>query len=481
MENVPSEYIDITEEIEDSGDSQEDIKEIEIKDQTKKEVIKKNNKKGVKIHSISSKLKIIKFAEKNGRVRACDEYNIPESTLRGWIKNKVNFENLPSEKLSLTTLHKGGNVKYPDVNNKLIDYIEFNRKLGFAVTTWSLLLELYKYIPERKEYKIKSNLELLYRFMYRNGYSFRKGTHIGQGIKEESLKEASLFWNEVHKCIKEEGFTKYNIFNMDETPLFFNMVPNTTIAKRGKKSIIIKTQNQQKCRISVLLCIAADGSKLPPLIILKGKSGGIIEKNISKNNLVITKKCYVCVNDNAWSTDSIIKHWFYNVWLRYIKIEENLCENAGYLILDKASSHLTNNVLEMFKNNNQFISFIPAGLTRFIQPLDVVINKPFKDALRKKYIEHCAEGSDFTIKISRDTMIQFICDVWYDPNIITEEMITKSFMCTGIIYSQNQDENIFTAWKNMKNEMSFIQDDLGEDFGEDEETGIKEDMDIESD
>ena len=33
----------------------------------------------------------------------------------------------------------------------------------------------------------------------------------------------------------------------------------------------------------------------------------------------------------------------------------------------------------------------------------------------------------------------------------------------------------------MKNERSFIQDDLGEDFGEDEETGIKEDMDIESD
>ena len=64
-------------------------------------------------------------------------------------------------------------MKYPDVKNKLIDYIEFNRKMGFAVITWSLLLELYKYVPERKEYKIKSNLELLYRFMNRNGYSFR--------------------------------------------------------------------------------------------------------------------------------------------------------------------------------------------------------------------------------------------------------------------------------------------------------------------
>ena len=97
-----------------------------------KKKYKKNNKKGVKIYSISSKLKIIKFAQENDRVRAYGEYNNPESTLIGWIKNKDKFVNLPSEKLSLTTLHKGRQVKYPDINNKLIDYIEFNRKMGFA-------------------------------------------------------------------------------------------------------------------------------------------------------------------------------------------------------------------------------------------------------------------------------------------------------------------------------------------------------------
>ena len=80
-------------------------------------------------------------------------------------------------------------------------------------------------MPERKKYKIKSNLELLYRFMKRNGYSFRKGTHIGQGIKTESLAEAFLFCNEVFKYIKDEGLCKYNIFNMEETPLFLIWFP----------------------------------------------------------------------------------------------------------------------------------------------------------------------------------------------------------------------------------------------------------------
>ena len=63
---------------------------------------------------------------------------IPESTLRDWINNNDKFVNLPLKKLSLNALYKGGQVKYADINNKFIDYIEFNRKMGFAVTTWPL-------------------------------------------------------------------------------------------------------------------------------------------------------------------------------------------------------------------------------------------------------------------------------------------------------------------------------------------------------
>ena len=90
---------------------------------------------------MSSKLKIIKYAEEHGRIEARDKYNIPESTLRDWLKNKEKFESLDSNKLSLTTLHKGRRPKYPETNNKLIDYIEFNRKLGLPITTWVLLID----------------------------------------------------------------------------------------------------------------------------------------------------------------------------------------------------------------------------------------------------------------------------------------------------------------------------------------------------
>jgi hypothetical protein len=59
------------------------------------------------------------------------------------------------------------------------------------------------------------------------------------------------------------------------------------------------------------------------------------------------------------ATDKIINFWVYHIWLKYIKNPENLCENLGLLILDKATSHITQNILDTFKTNNQFLLFVP--------------------------------------------------------------------------------------------------------------------------
>ena len=86
------------------------------------------------------------------------------------------------------------------------------------------------------------------------------------------------------------------------------------------------------------------------------------------------------------STEKIILRWYKNIWRKYLESSESLCEGFGYLIMDKAPSHITEESLAIMKNDKNLISFIHAGLTRFIQPLDASINKPFKDALKKKNI-----------------------------------------------------------------------------------------------
>ena len=61
---------------------------------------------------------------------------------------------------------------------------------------------------------------------------------------------------------------------MDETTLQYNMPSNKTVHKIGAKTITIKTQQQEKLRISLILAICVNGKKLKPYIIFKGAKIG---------------------------------------------------------------------------------------------------------------------------------------------------------------------------------------------------------------
>ena len=79
--------------------------------------ISQYNKKGKKLHTIQSKIKIIKYAKENSRSEAIKKYNVPSSTLSDWFKKEKEFQDLESSKLQNTTLHKGPKVKYQEITN----------------------------------------------------------------------------------------------------------------------------------------------------------------------------------------------------------------------------------------------------------------------------------------------------------------------------------------------------------------------------
>ena len=88
-------------------------------------------------------------------------------------------------------------------------------------------------------------------------------------------------------------------------------------------------------------------------------------------------------------------------------------DKTGYLIFDQATSHITANVLNLLKSGNRDVSIIPGGITRFFHPLDVAINKPFKEHLRELYISYCIKNGEDNKNISRTKMIEFVCNAWY--------------------------------------------------------------------
>ena len=78
--------------------------------------------------------------------------------------------------------------------------------------------------------------------------------------------------------------------------------------------------------------------------------------------------------------ENIMKLWIEKVWRSRIG---GLGRRRSLLVLDSFEAHKTEQVKRSFKNENTDLAVIPGGLTSVLQPLDVSLNKPFKDSEAK--------------------------------------------------------------------------------------------------
>ena len=73
---------------------------------------------------------------------------------------------------------------------------------------------------------------------------------------------------------------------MDETPCYLSMGLDTTFDFKGNTNIEIETTGKDNYRVTTILAVDGDGTKLPPLIILKLESGKSIETKYRKLDFV---------------------------------------------------------------------------------------------------------------------------------------------------------------------------------------------------
>ena len=61
------------------------------------------------------------------------------------------------------------------------------------------------------------------------------------------------------------------MFAMGKTACWFDMLSNSTVEKTGAKSVPIRSTGHEKDHFTVVLTAKADGTKLKPFIVFKGK------------------------------------------------------------------------------------------------------------------------------------------------------------------------------------------------------------------
>ena len=116
--------------------------------------------------------------------------------------------------------------------------------------------------------------------------TFCSGTHISQKLPEfykELIRKFTKFNDDLRW---DNDFELSKIANMDDTPLFMNILKTKTITKISSKEVNIKTYEQERIHVTAILWIIADCTKLPQMLVFKGQANGREERRLHKNSLV---------------------------------------------------------------------------------------------------------------------------------------------------------------------------------------------------
>ena len=106
-------------------------------------------------------------------------------------------------------------------------------------------------------------------------------------------------------------------------------------------------------------------------------------------------------------------------------------------MLDSFKAHTADSVSEELEKVKSDIAVIPGGCTSKIQPLDVCINRPFKDSLRKSWVDymyaHAPSGATLATipKPSKQQVVDWVVAAWRDLQQ-RPELVKNSFKVCGI-------------------------------------------------
>ena len=233
----------------------------------------------------------------------------------------------------------------------------------------------------------------------------------------------------------------------------------------------------EKKRLTCLLTIASNGEKLKPFVIFQGKKESNINNELNKftrdNNINIITRTQI----HAWIDEELFIYYINTILTKYEPNKKKL------LILDQCPAHKTPEVLNKLKNKNIDFIFIPKRMTSVLQPLDRMINFPFKKYLKNKFTDFLLfdQNEKENKSESRKRILRDIDDIWNNSKneyeYINKETVIKSFKITGISNELDGSEDEYFDGYNIINNLTEYNEDKNSDdssYNTDKEESFKD-------
>lgn len=185
----------------------------------------------------------------------------------------------------------------------------------------------------------KASRGWLCRFLKRNGLSLRRKTSVAQQDPERMVAKLVSYIIQVRQLQIKHNYAPCNIIAMDETPVWCDMISETTVDKGGIKTVTLKTTGQEKSRVSVVLAAKAEGTKLKPMVVFKGA-----KREVAALNQEFKGRAVVATSANAWMDSKLTIVWINSVL-------GSFSFNRRLLAWDSYECHIEDTITEDVKEN----------------------------------------------------------------------------------------------------------------------------------
>jgi hypothetical protein len=202
---------------------------------------------------------------------------------------------------------------------------------------------------------------------------------IGRRIESVRMDGATkpvldAWFNAYKKVVQEQGIKQENTYNMDESGFSIGTMESTRIILDSTLRTKHQAHPGRQEWVSMVECICADGTILPPLGIFKGKN---ILQNWIPNEVL--DKWFFSANTKGWTSNLHGLEWLKRVFEPTTRTKAN--GEYRLLICDGHDSHISGSFIAHCLQNRIILLILPPHTSHLLQPLDVAIFGPLKKRL----------------------------------------------------------------------------------------------------
>lgn len=227
-------------------------------------------------------------------------------------------------------------------------------------------------------------------------------------------------WLSTQVAAIRREFSDDDIFNADETGLFWKMSPDRTLAFRGE---VCKGGKHAKDRITLLVAASAKGEKLPLFAIGKSKRPHCFRGVL---NLPVKYEA----NAKAWMNSELFEQW-----CRQLNATMKARNRKIALILDNFCGH------PLIELSNIKMFFLPPNTTSLTQPMDAGIIKNLKHFyhwfLVKTRLACIDSGTEFKINLLQ--ALEWAKQAWV---LVKPETIQHCYAHVGFTSQEGQQQPV---------------------------------------